>query len=131
MAGHILQVPVFVGIVVSTSGRLFLTLFLLCAPSTARTMLRHSGDDFNDDYVPDDLVAVSDASEDLSQDEGGEEFVGFGAGPSVSHLNAATDKKRKRREKDKQRRKVGQLIILRISGHKHRCLEKKAARVQG
>ena len=72
-------------------------------------MNRTGGDDLDDDFVPDDLVALSDAEDEeavhsadgediaalLSADEGN-------AAPSTSQ--AAVEKKRKRRAKEKERK---------------------------
>lgn len=74
------------------------------------TMNRTGGDDLDDDFVPDDLVALSDAEDEeaghsadgedvealLSADEGSPQ-------PSTSDL-AAAEKKRKRRAKEKERK---------------------------
>jgi protein CMS1 len=70
-------------------------------------MMRQGGDDLDDDFVPDDLVALSDgAASDpgddvqdlLSPDEEAEDSEG--------DLKAKSDKekKRKRREKEKERK---------------------------
>ena len=74
-----------------------------------------NGDDFEDDYVPDDLVAESEAAEDAVEVSDEEEFAGFaeadplsretpGAGPSKNDDEAKMLKKRKRREKEKIKR---------------------------
>ena len=81
--------------------------------------MQHGGDDLDDDFVPDDLVALSDeelpetddVGELLSADEG----EGGGAQLSQSHSAAALDRKRKRRAKEKERkakvRTVYQLLL--------------------
>lgn len=74
------------------------------------TMAAQRGDDLEDDFVPDDLVALSDEDSDLpnaddiagllSADEDGDN------GAQASHLpsEAAMEKKRKRRAKEKERK---------------------------
>lgn len=70
-------------------------------------MSRQRGDDLDDDFVPDDLVALSDAAgSDLgddvqdfqSADEDAEEDGGF------DKAKSDREKKRKRREKEKERK---------------------------
>jgi protein CMS1 len=70
-------------------------------------MLRQRGDDLDDDFVPDDIVALSDAAisdpgddiqDLLSVDEEAEEDGGVDKGKS------SKEKKRKRREKEKERK---------------------------
>jgi protein CMS1 len=75
------------------------------------------GDDLDDDFVPDDLVALSGEEDDdfpsaedsrnfLSAEENDQMRSGSALGPT------GDDKKRKRREKDKQRKaKVSFLIF--------------------
>jgi protein CMS1 len=71
-------------------------------------MMRQGGDDLDDDFVPDDLVAlsdgaVSDPGDDvqdlLSADDEVEED-----GESDSKAKSDKEKKRKRREKEKERK---------------------------
>lgn len=72
-------------------------------------MSRQKGDDLDDDFVPDDLVALSD-EEEVGPDENiagllsAEEGEGSASQPSTSQ-QAATERKRKRREKEKERKK--------------------------
>lgn len=89
--------------------------------------MKHGGDDLEDDFVPDDTVALSGDEElpdtrlddeDVFVDDGGQtpeeeddsDSVGFGAGvgaptSSSKDLNlTASAKKRKRREKEKERK---------------------------
>ena len=67
------------------------------------------GDDLEDDFVPDDLVALSD-EEDLpnTEDIGGllsaDEDDAGAAQPSPAQSAAALEKKRKRRAKEKERK---------------------------
>jgi len=70
-------------------------------------MLRQRGDDLDDDFVPDDLVALSDAAASdpgdgvhdlLSADEEAEDNGGD------DKTKSDREKKRKRREKEKQRK---------------------------
>lgn len=71
-------------------------------------MSTQRGDDLDDDFVPDGLVALSD-EEEVGQDEdiagllSAEEGEGGTSQPST--LQQATDRKRKRREKEKERKK--------------------------
>ncbi|OSD02859.1 hypothetical protein PYCCODRAFT_1366981 [Trametes coccinea BRFM310] len=70
------------------------------------------GDDLEDDFVPDDLVALSDEEEDLpntediggllSADEDGDNNTA--AQPNAAQSAAALEKKRKRRAKEKERK---------------------------
>lgn len=61
------------------------------------------GDDLDDDFVPDDLVAMSE-DDDLGDDVEGLLSADEGeAGPSHASQDA-TDKKRKRRQKEKERK---------------------------
>jgi protein CMS1 len=70
-------------------------------------MLKQRGDDLDDDFVPDDLVALSDAAASdpgddvhdlLSADEGAEDDG------RDDKTKFDREKKRKRREKEKQRK---------------------------
>ncbi|KAL7283219.1 hypothetical protein ACG7TL_002646 [Trametes sanguinea] len=75
------------------------------------TTMQH-GDDLEDDFVPDDLVALSDEEEDLpntediggllSADEDGDNTAA--AQPNAAQSAAALEKKRKRRAKEKERK---------------------------
>ncbi|KAL6309128.1 U3-containing 90S pre-ribosomal complex subunit-domain containing protein [Sparassis latifolia] len=73
-------------------------------------MSRQRGDDLDDDFVPDDLVAMSE-DEDLTPD--GDDISGLlsaeeegeGAAAQEGADQATTAKKRKRREKEKERKK--------------------------
>ena len=67
------------------------------------------GDDLEDDFVPDDLVALSDAESVVgsshSVSDGGDDAISGGEETGAqSTANTTSDKKRKRREKDKERR---------------------------
>jgi protein CMS1 len=92
--------------------------------------MKHGGDDLEDDFVPDDTVALSgdeatgDArlgDEDIFVDDGGQtpeeeddtDELGHGPHASSSHdiQPTASAKKRKRREKEKER-KVGQCYAV-------------------
>lgn len=70
--------------------------------------MQHGGDDLDDDFVPDELVALSDdenipETEDIGELLSADEDVGDApAGPSQSA--AAIEKKRKRRAKEKERK---------------------------
>ncbi|OCH95631.1 hypothetical protein OBBRIDRAFT_788185 [Obba rivulosa] len=76
----------------------------------AATANRHRGDDLDDDFVPDDLVALSD--EDNAQPADADDIAGLlsaeeaseGDGEPSRASNAASEKKRKRREKEKERK---------------------------
>ena len=93
-------------------------------------MMRQGGDDLDDDFVPDDLVALSDgAASDpgddvqdlLSPDEEAEE-------DSEGDLKAKSDKekKRKRREKERERKaKVCTIFEPFNVGYLHLLAEKK------
>jgi hypothetical protein len=81
---------------------------LLSLQYNSKTMMRQGGDDLDDDFVPDDLVALSDgiASDPgddvqnlLSADEEAEED-----GESDFKPKSDKGKKRKRREKEKERK---------------------------
>lgn len=72
-------------------------------------MNRTGGDDLDDDFVPDDLVALSDPEDEGAAHSADGEDVGAllsadedNAAPSTSQ--AALDKKRKRRAKEKERK---------------------------
>lgn len=72
-------------------------------------MSQHRGDDLDDDFVPDDLVALSgeESDEDVPSAEDGREFFTAEDDQPQPQRGAEignTDKKRKRREKDKQRK---------------------------
>ena len=81
------------------------------------------GDDLDDDFVPDDIVAMSE-DEDVAHSADGDEIGGLlsadeagaaEAGPSQSS-QAALEKKRKRRQKEKERKaKVSSVWIMRYS----------------
>lgn len=68
----------------------------------------HRGDDLEDDFVPDDLVALSDLEDDGAHSADGEDVGALlsadedTAGASSSQ--AADEKKRKRRAKEKERK---------------------------
>ena len=79
-------------------------------------MSRHVGDDLEDDFVPDDLVALSDEEDDVPETEDiGDLLSADEAGPSASQPGqstsaAALEKKRKRRAKEKERK--AKVIVL-------------------
>lgn len=68
------------------------------------------GDDLDDDFVPDDLVALSDAEdEEGSHSADGEDIAGLlsadeGVAQGASTSQVTVEKKRKRRAKQKERR---------------------------
>ena len=71
-------------------------------------MSRHGGgDDLDDDFVPDDLVALE-SDEDVPETEDINELLSAdedaSAGPSQPPSAAALEKKRKRRAKEKERK---------------------------
>ena len=75
-------------------------------------MSKQGGDDLDDDFVPDDLVALSE-DEDAGQSAEGDDVGAFlsageedGSRPSGSQgaSMSASEKKRKRRAKEKERR---------------------------
>ena len=71
--------------------------------------MQHGGDDLEDDFVPDDLVAMSD-EDDLAETEDIEELLsvdedgGEDGQSSQAQSAAAAEKKRKRRAKEKERK---------------------------
>ncbi len=80
---------------------------------------KHGGDDLEDDFVPDDLVALSDdetpgnarlEDEDIFIDDEGQtpeeedEAEEVAAAAASSSQTALSEKKRKRREKEKERK---------------------------
>lgn len=67
------------------------------------------GDDLDDDFVPDDLVALSDdesvaGSSHSISDEGDDAISGAEEAGAQGTTKASSDKKRKRREKEKERK---------------------------
>lgn len=73
--------------------------------------LQHGGgDDLDDDFVPDDLVAMSEDEEDLNSPDGEDINAllsadeGDGGEAEAAKKEAAAAKKRKRREKEKERK---------------------------
>lgn len=101
---------------------ILLLLFYVLSGIFWRIMDTH-GDDLDDDFVPDDLVAMSededhsadgeDVGDFLSGDEGG----AGEAGPSQIS-QAAMDKKRKRRQKEKERKaKVRHMSVGKFTVH--------------
>lgn len=92
--------------------------------------MKHGGDDLEDDFVPDDLVALSDDEtpgnarlddEDIFIDDEGqtpeEEDEGdeVPAAAASSSQTALSEKKRKRREKEKERKVSFEMIFLNVS----------------
>lgn len=68
-------------------------------------MSRHRGDDLEDDYVPDELVASS-GEEDVGANNDIQGLLSADEDPDEEHeekRQTATSAKRKRREKDKER----------------------------
>ena len=79
------------------------------------------GDDLDDDFVPDDLVAMSEDEDDLNSPDGEDINAllsaeeGESSQPDAAKKEAAAAKKRKRREKEKERKaKVRALAPLMI-----------------
>lgn len=69
--------------------------------------MRHRGDDLDDDFVPDDLVALSDGASDRGEDvqdllSADDEVEEGGEGDLKAKVDK--EKKRKRREKEKERK---------------------------
>ena len=101
-------------------------------------MSRHGGgDDLEDDFVPDDLVALSDEDDIPETDDIGGLLSADedGAGPSQvgqSKSAAALEKKRKRRAKEKERKANVRMLLRRpvprhhILTHTHFPAEQKA-----
>lgn len=82
-------------------------------------MNRTGGDDLDDDFVPDDLVTLSDVEdEEAAHSADGEDIAALlsadeGEETQASTSQVATEKKRKRRAKEKERRaKVRFLMSL-------------------
>ena len=91
------------------------------------------GDDLDDDFVPDDLVALSDAEdEDAAHSADGEDIAALlsadeGEAPQASTSQAEADKKRKRRAKEKERKaKVRRPSLLPGHWHSPRSLHRNA-----
>ena len=95
-------------------------------------MSRHGGgDDLEDDFVPDDLVALSDEDDIPETDDIGEllsadEDGGQASQPSQSKSAAALEKKRKRRAKEKERKAKVRVFSLYALVSRIYIREKKA-----
>ena len=82
--------------------------------------MNHGGDDLDDDFVPDDIVAMSD-EEDLPETEDIGELLsadedGGNEGQSTQTQSAAAaEKKRKRRAKEKERK-------AKVCSYQPRCM---------
>lgn len=91
-------------------------------------MSRTGGDDLDDDFVPDDLVALSDPEDEEAAHPADGEDVGAllsadedNAAPSTSQ--ADPEKKRKRRAKEKERKaKVRSAVTVCIRSSRKRAL---------
>lgn len=92
---------------------------------------KQGGDDLDDDFVPDDLVALSepedDAGEDLQSDDGVQGLLSADEDDAERETidAAAVEKKRKRREKEKERK--AKVFVVRFSPR--RCYTFRAPRV--
>ncbi|KAI0818866.1 U3-containing 90S pre-ribosomal complex subunit-domain containing protein [Irpex lacteus] len=67
-------------------------------------MDHHKGDDLDDDFVPDDLVALSEPEDTVSVDEDVNALLSADEGDVPSSNQKAEEKKRKRRAKEKERK---------------------------
>ncbi|KAA1471258.1 hypothetical protein DENSPDRAFT_776008 [Dentipellis sp. KUC8613] len=66
--------------------------------------MAHNGDDLDDDFVPDDIVALSETDDVDDADDDIEKLLSADEDAPVNQEQSLVDKKRKRREKEKQRK---------------------------
>jgi len=87
-------------------------------------MSKHRGDDLDDDFVPDDLVALSgeESNEDVPSVEDSREFLTAGDDqpPERGTNSADADRKRKRKDRNKERKaKVSPIFLCSHQAHEH------------